>query len=165
MPLVKHSSGAGMHPGAELPEARMRLTRHTDNALRCLTYLAVHTDRSVPAGEIARRMRMSEAHLLKVISRLSQLGYVRTVRGRAGGVRLARKPESIVVGDVVRDLEDNLALVECFDPETNQCPIAPSCSLARALDRALTAFLAVLDDVTLADLTKHPRQLERLMPA
>lgn len=142
----------------------MRLTRHTDNALRCLIYLAVHTDRSVPAGEIAARMRMSEAHLLKVVRRLSRVGYVRTVRGRTGGVRLARKPQSIVVGSVVRDLEDNMALVECFDPGTNRCPIAPSCSLARALDRALTAFLDVLDDVTLADLAKHPRQLDRLMP-
>lgn len=143
----------------------MRLTRHTDNALRCLTYLAIHTDRVVTSTEIARRMVMSEDHLAKVVGRLAALGYVDTQRGRSGGVRLARPAADIRIGDVVRETEDNLCLVECFNPETNQCPIAPACGLAGALDLALRAFMAVLDAVTLADLVREPRQLEALMPA
>jgi Rrf2 family nitric oxide-sensitive transcriptional repressor len=142
----------------------MRLTRHTDNALRLLTFLALDTERTVPAGEVARRMRMSEDHLVKVIGRLAELGYVESTRGRSGGVRLAMAPAKIRIGRVVRETEDNLALVECFTPETNQCPIAPACVLARALDRALAAFLGVLDELTLADLAAHPRRLERLIP-
>lgn len=143
----------------------MRLTRHTDNALRCLTYLAIHTDGPVTAGEIARRMWMSEDHLAKVIARLSQRGYVETLRGRAGGVKLARPAKDIRIGDVVRETEDNLCLVECFNPETNQCPIAQTCALAGILDNALRDFLAALDAVTLADLVKYPKELDELMPA
>lgn len=144
----------------------MRLTRHTDNALRALIYLGLHTD-DAPAriAEIARRMGMSQDHLAKVVARLSQLGYVETVRGRDGGVRLARPATEIVVGEVVRGTEDNMNLVECFDPATNQCPIAPACALAPALDEALTAFLHVLDRYTLADLVAKPRALNRLMVA
>ena len=108
---------------------------------------------------------MSEDHLAKVVGRLAALGYVDTQRGRAGGVRLARPAADIRIGDVVRETEDNLCLVECFNPETNRCPIAPACGLAGALDLALRAFMAVLDAVTLADLVREPRRLETLMPA
>jgi Rrf2 family nitric oxide-sensitive transcriptional repressor len=80
-------------------------------------------------------------------------------------VRLARPADKIIVGDVVRGTEDNLTLVECFDPATNQCPIAPACALAPALDEALQAFFAVLDRHTLADLTARPRSLTRLLVA
>lgn len=144
----------------------MRLTRHTDNALRALIYLGIHTDEA-PARitDIARRMGMSEDHLAKVVARLAQLGYVETIRGRIGGVRLARAAEEINVGEVVRATEDNLILVECFDPSTNRCPIAPACALAPALDEALTAFLAVLDRYTLADFVAKPRAVERLLIA
>ncbi|WKW12800.1 Rrf2 family transcriptional regulator [Pseudogemmatithrix spongiicola] len=144
----------------------MRLTRHTDSALRALIYLGIHTEEA-PARitDIARRMGMSEDHLAKVIARLSQLGYVETIRGRDGGARLARPASEIVVGAVVRATEDNLNLVECFDPATNQCPIAPACALAPALDEALTAFLAVLDRYTLADLVAKPRGLTKLLIA
>ncbi len=144
----------------------MRLTRHTDNALRALIYLGIHSDEA-PARitDIARRMGMSEDHLAKVIARLAQLGYVETIRGRDGGARLAKPPEDIVVGEVVRATEDNLNLVECFDPATNQCPIAPACALAPALDEALTAFLSVLDRYTLADFIAKPKSLTRLLVA
>lgn len=143
---------------------RVRLTRHTDNALRALIYLGIHAAEG-PARitDIARRMGMSQDHLAKVIARLAQLGYVETLRGRDGGVRLAQTPTNINVGAVVRATEDNLDLVECFDPATNQCPIAPACALAPALDEALQAFLAVLDRYTLADLTAKPRALTRLL--
>jgi Rrf2 family nitric oxide-sensitive transcriptional repressor len=144
----------------------MRLTRHTDNALRALIYLGIHAEEQ-PARitDIARRMGMSEDHLAKVIARLAQLEYVETTRGREGGVRLARPAAEISVGRVVRDTEDNLNLVECFAPESNQCPIAPACALAPALDEALGAFLAVLDKYTLADLIAKPRALSRLLVA
>jgi Rrf2 family protein len=141
----------------------MRLTRHSDNALRALIFVAIHPERPVRITDIARRMGMSEAHVAKVIARLAQLGYVQTVRGRVGGVLLARPAAEIVVGDVVRATEDNLTLVECFDPVTSQCPIAPACDLARALDKALTAFFDVLDDYTLADLSARPRELQQLL--
>ena len=143
----------------------MRLTRHTDYALRCLTLLALHPGEPQTVSGIARRMRISEDHLFKVVHRLAAAGFVTTQRGRTGGVRLARAPERIVVGAVVRRLEESFAMVECFTPETNQCPIAPSCALAKALHRALRAFLAVLDDVTLADIARRRVVLERLLTA
>lgn len=144
----------------------MRLTRHTDYALRALIYLGIQSE-GPPAriSDIARRMGMSQDHLAKVIARLAQLGYVETIRGRDGGARLAKRPAQINVGAVVRATEDNLALVECFDPATNQCPIAPACALAPALDEALQAFFSVLDRYTLADLVAKPRAIARLLVA
>jgi Rrf2 family nitric oxide-sensitive transcriptional repressor len=106
---------------------------------------------------------MSPDHLFKVIGTLVELGYVETQRGRAGGVRLARPAARIRIGHVVRETEESFALVECFSPDTNECPIAPACYLAKTLDRALKAFLAVLDDVTLADLVRQRRKLEVLL--
>lgn len=143
----------------------MRLTRHTDYALRALQYLAIHDDAPARIEEIARRMGMSQDHLAKVVARLAALGYVSTTRGRVGGVRLARDPAAIVVGEVVRGTEDNLELVECFDPLRNQCPVAPACALAPALGAALDAFFEVLDRFTIADLTRKPRALKDLMIA
>jgi Rrf2 family nitric oxide-sensitive transcriptional repressor len=143
----------------------VRLTRHTDYALRCLILLALHPGEPRTVTDIARRMRISEDHLFKVVHRLAAEGFVTTQRGRTGGVRLARAPERIVVGAVVRRLEESFALVECFTPETNECPIAPACALAKTLHTALRAFLAVLDDVTLADIARRRIVLERLLTA
>lgn len=141
----------------------MRLTRFTDNALRALLYLALAPDEVPTVGEVARKMGMSEDHLLKVVQRLSHLGYVKTIRGRNGGMRLAQAPESIVVGEVVRKTEDNMALVPCFDPTDAICPVAPACGLAPALDEALQAFLQALDRYTVADLIAKRRELMRLV--
>ena len=143
----------------------MRLTTHPDDALRALILVALHDKAPSRITDIARRMGMSEDHTAKVIARLSALSFVATFRGRAGGVRLARPAEQINIGEVVRATEDNMALVECFDPETNRCPIAPACALAPALDEALHAFLSVLDRYTLADLTAKPRGLAKLLIA
>ena len=143
----------------------MRLTRYTDNALRALIYIGLHDAAPSRITDIARRMGMSEDHAAKVIARLAELGFVTTLRGRLGGVKLARPATEINIGEVVRATEDNLNLVECFDAEHNQCPIAPACALAPALDEALTAFLAVLDRYTLAQLTDKPRGLQRLLIA
>jgi Rrf2 family nitric oxide-sensitive transcriptional repressor len=141
----------------------MRLTQFTDNALRCLTFLALSDDERRTARDISARMGMSADHLVKVIQRLTQLGYVETTRGWKGGVRLARSPDTIVVGEVVRQTEQNFALVACFDADGDACPIAPACALAPALDEALQAFLAVLDRFTLADLTRERRRLRALI--
>ncbi len=143
----------------------MHLTRFTDNALRCLTYLALHQGETETVGTIARRMALSEDHLVKVVQRLAHLGYVETMRGRGGGVRLIVEPAQINIGAVIRQTEENFRLVECFDEALNTCPIAPSCGLAPALDEALKAFLAVLDRYTLEDFTRSPRKLARLLIA
>jgi Rrf2 family nitric oxide-sensitive transcriptional repressor len=138
----------------------MRLTRFTDNALRCLMYLGTTGDRVVTVGEVASRMAMSEDHLLKVVRRLVELGYVVTVRGRRGGVRLATEPSRITVGDVVRATEENVALVPCFTPGDDSCPLTGNCALADSLDQALGAFFASLQRQTIADLIgSHPRPI------
>lgn len=128
----------------------MRLTRYTDYALRTLIYLGLNEPRQSSIGEIARAYGISENHLTKVVHQLGRLGLVRTIRGRGGGLRLALDPAEIVVGAVVRQTEEDLALVECFSG--GACAITPSCRLRRVLGEALAAFLAVLDRYTLADL-------------
>jgi Rrf2 family nitric oxide-sensitive transcriptional repressor len=140
----------------------MRLTRFTDNALRALVYLALDPDDIPTVGEVARKMGMSEDHLLKVVQRLSQLGYVKTIRGRNGGMRLAKPAVEIVVGEVIRRTEDNMSLVPCFDPTEINCPISAACGLAPALDEALQAFLTTLDRYTVADLLGRRNELRHL---
>lgn len=136
----------------------MQLTRHTDYSLRVLIYLAAHGDERATIEEIARAYGISRAHLMKVVHRLGRGGFLHTVRGRGGGLRLARPPEAIRVGDVVRHTEDQLDLVECFDPGTSCCRIEPACGLRGPLERALDAFFAVLDRTTLADLVARRRR-------
>jgi Rrf2 family transcriptional regulator, nitric oxide-sensitive transcriptional repressor len=140
----------------------MRLTRFTDNALRALLYLALDPQDVPTVGHVARKMGMSEDHLLKVVQRLSQLGYVQTIRGRNGGMRLAKPAESIIVGEVVRRTEDNMSIVPCFDPTEGACPVSPACGLAPALDEALQAFLTTLDKYTVADLIAKRSALRNL---
>ena len=131
----------------------MRFTRYTDYALRVLMYLGLKPEGELATiREIAESYGISENHLMKVAHRLGLAGYIVTVRGRQGGLRLAQAPEAINVGAVVRRCEDDLRIVECFDPDTNTCPIAGVCALPALLDEALAAFLAVLDRHTLADL-------------
>jgi Rrf2 family transcriptional regulator, nitric oxide-sensitive transcriptional repressor len=143
----------------------MRLTVFTDNALRCLIYLGTIEGGTATVREIATHMTMSEDHLLKVVKRLVQLGLVRSIRGRKGGIQLTRAPEEIRVAAVIRATEDNVALVSCFDPASPPCPIAPACVLAGALDEALGAFFAVLDRYTLADLVRQQQELATLVGA
>ena len=140
----------------------MRLTRFTDNALRALVFLALDPDDIPTVGEVARKMGMSEDHLLKVVQRLSQLGYVKTIRGRNGGMRLAKPAAEIIVGEVIRRTEDNMSLVPCFDPTEVNCPISQACGLAPALDEALQAFLTTLDRYTIRDLLGRRAELRQL---
>jgi Rrf2 family nitric oxide-sensitive transcriptional repressor len=130
----------------------MQLTLHADYALRVLLYLGSHPDRAVPTSEISKAYAISRHHLVRVVQRLSEKGYVRITPGRYGGAALARDPQSIRIGEVVRSTETNLAIVECFDMKTNTCIIAPVCQLKSVLQEGLQAFLSVLDQYTLADL-------------
>ena len=128
----------------------MRLTRYTDYALRTLIYVGLHEPRQSSIAGIARAYGISESHLTKVVHQLGRLGLIHTTRGRGGGLRLAKPPAEIIVGAVVRQTEEDLALVECF--AGGACAITAPCRLRRALGEALAAFLAVLDGYTLADL-------------
>ena len=140
----------------------MRLTAFTDFTLRTLIYLAVRPDRLVTIGDIAQAYGISTNHLMKVVQRLAQSNYVTTVRGQHGGIRLARPAEQINIGEVVRQSENDLAVVPCFEAEAC-CAIQPECVLATALDQAIRAFLAVLDRYSLADLTAPRPGLARLL--
>jgi len=129
----------------------MRLTQHTDYALRTLIYLAVSDAPRVRVADISGAYDVSHHHLTKVVQRLQRAGFVATARGQQGGVSLARPPENINVGAVVRELETVDHLVECFHPE-GKCAISDACLLPAALARAVEAFMAELDRYTLADL-------------
>jgi Rrf2 family nitric oxide-sensitive transcriptional repressor len=130
----------------------MKLTRYTDYALRVLIYLAIHADRRCSIRDIAQAYGISENHLMKVVQNLGNLGFVATVRGRGGGLHLGRDPGRIRLAEVVRATENDLSPADCAS-----CSLAGSCSLENILDRAVRAFLAVLDDCTLAEVVADPR--------
>lgn len=130
----------------------MRLTRFTDYSLRTLMFAGLRGDAFSGIGEIADAYGISEHHLTKVVHRLAQLGLVETQRGRGGGLRLARPPAEIGIGAVVRQTEDDLALVDCMG--SGACILTGACELQQALNAALAAFLEVLDGYTLADLLR-----------
>ncbi len=142
----------------------MHLTRFTDYTLRVLIYLGAHPreGRLATIGDIATAYGISGNHLKKIVYHLAQQGYVETTRGKGGGMRLARAPETINIGDVVRGAEEDLAVVECFRRGNAKCPIAPACALQGILGRALSAFFEVLDGKTLADLLVPQAQLIRI---
>jgi Rrf2 family nitric oxide-sensitive transcriptional repressor len=140
----------------------MRLTLHTDYALRILMLLAMEPENRHTIEEVAQRYDISRNHLMKVTQTLSQAGLVESLRGRGGGLRLGRPPASINLGAVVRATEDSFALVECFDRENNRCVISPACGLRGPLEEAQRAFLAVLDRYSLADLIKNPVSVRRM---
>lgn len=140
----------------------MRLSLHTDYALRLLMLLAIVPDELYTIEEIAMRYDISRNHLMKITQTLAQAGFIRSLRGRGGGLRLGRTAESINLGAVVRATEDSFALVECFDQDRNRCPIASACGLRGPLEEALQAFLAVLDRYSLDSLVKNPRTLRRM---
>jgi Rrf2 family nitric oxide-sensitive transcriptional repressor len=132
----------------------MRLTLYTDYSLRVLLYLAVNADRIVTITEIADFYRISRNHLVKVVHELGLGGYILTARGKRGGIRLARPPEQIVIGEVVRKTEPDFDLLECLNPDADQCVITNVCKLKSVLFTARDNFLGDLDKYTLADLVK-----------
>lgn len=133
----------------------MRLTNFSDYALRLLMYAGAHEGRLITIEEAARAYGISRTHLMKVANMLTRAGYLRAVRGRTGGLMLARKPAAIRLGDVVRATEPDFVLAECFSP-TGACVIKPLCRLPRILGEALQAFSATLDKYTLDDLMLCP---------
>lgn len=141
----------------------MRLTVYTDYALRVLMFVAVRPDPMPTIGQIADAYQISRNHLMKVVYELGQAGYLETVRGKNGGLRLARRPEEISLGRLVRETEPDMALVPCFDPINAPCAISPACRLRGVLAEARTAFLAVLDAYSLADLVSSDGALRALL--
>lgn len=141
----------------------MRLTLHTDYALRALMYVGVKGDTLSTIPEIVEHFDISRGHVMKVVHRLGQLGYLETIRGKRGGIRLARKPAQINVGAIVRDMEEELGVLGCLQGSEGYCRIEECCVLRSALRDATNAFLATLDRYTLADLVKPRRALARLL--
>ncbi len=146
----------------------MHLTLHADYALRVLLYLAAHPDQVVSTAEVSEAYGISKHHLVRVMQGLGRHGFVELRPGRSGGVVLARPPAEISVGQVVRLLEPDFHIVECFDAQKNNCPITPACGLIGVLNEATRAFLSTLDKYTLEDLVRRsPRKLSNyfLKPA
>ncbi len=141
----------------------VQLTQFSDYGLRLVIYLASHPDRVVSVDEISRAYGISRHHLVKVVQTLTDLGVIKSQRGRGGGMRLAMRPSEINVGWLVRRTEPHFDLVECFDPATNTCPIAPACGLKALLHRAQHAFLRVLDECSLEQILTHRGDLVTLL--
>lgn len=127
----------------------MRITKRTNIAIRLLMFCAANPDRLVTKTEIAARCNTSESHLAQVVNRLAQMGFLRTQRGRTGGMMLARPVAQISVGEVFRRLEENVPVAECFADVDNTCPLTECCRLRPALGDAMEAFYQRLDAVTL----------------
>ena len=136
----------------------MRLTKHTDFALRVLLFLAVRQGERIATQSIADAYDISTNHLQKVVRALGELELVHLHRGVHGGVELARDPKEVSIGAVMRALDDERGLVECFRPETDACVVSPACHLKGALWNAQEAFYASLDSVTLADCVRRRAQ-------
>ncbi|MCP3738244.1 Rrf2 family transcriptional regulator [Rossellomorea sp. BNER] len=141
----------------------MKLTLYTDYSLRVLIYLATFNEGKLSnIKDIADSYKISKNHLMKVTYELGKMGYIETIRGRNGGIRLAKSMDEINIGQLVRKTEENIHLVECFDAKNNNCVITPACGLKKILAEALHAYMSVLDKYTLEDLVKDPFQLRML---
>lgn len=139
----------------------MQLTRHTDFSLRVLIYLSLNNNQElVTINEISEHFDILKNHLTKVVNHLSQKGFVHTIRGKNGGIRLAKKPDEIKLGDVVQEMEMNLEVVDCSKP---LCPLNNHCELKGILNEAKFSFLKTLNTYTLADLNKKPETIKNLL--
>ncbi|MGG7646159.1 RrF2 family transcriptional regulator [Rhodovulum sp. YNF3179] len=141
----------------------MRLTTRTNLAMRTLMFCAVNDARTVRKSDVAEHCNASENHLAQVVNLLGQRGFIRTVRGRNGGIRLNRPAADISVGAVIRAFEADVPFAECFAGAQNTCPITPFCRLKQSLAGAVAAFYSYLDDVTLSDLVAGNAGLEGLL--
>lgn len=143
--------------------AIMRLTTFSDYNLRVLIFLAVNREELTTIPLIAATYGISRNHLMKVVHHLARTGIVESIRGKGGGIRLARSPEEIRLGPIIRSSEGVAPIVECLGDQRSTCRIAPACRLSGILVRAFEALYAVLDEYTLADLVDNPRSLSRLL--
>ena len=141
-----------------MSRSRMRLSTFSDYSLRVLMYLGMDPDRQATIAEIAEAYGISQAHLMKVIHNLGRAGFVETVRGKGGGVRLGHPPEKIGLGDVIRQTETDHGLAGCFS-ESKCCRLKGVCRLTGILDEALKGLYLVLDGYTLADLVAQPEPM------
>lgn len=141
----------------------MKLTAFSDYTLRVLMFLAIERGRLATIPEIAAAYGISENHLTKVAHRLARSGVIESVRGKGGGIRLAREAEDIRLGQIVRASEGGGAIVECLSDEPGACRIAPACRLTAILARAFDALYASLDEYTLADLVREPQKLSAIL--
>ena len=143
----------------------MKLTAYTNYALRSLQLAALNAPRLVRIDDVVQIHGLAKPHVRKIVHELGRAELLITHRGRSGGFQLAVPAEKIVVGDVVRLTEGALDVVECFNPETNTCPLIGVCKLSRAFQQAADAFMAVLDDLTIADIASNKAQLlNRIAP-
>jgi len=143
----------------------MQLTLHTDYGLRVLVYLAQHQENLSTITEIADFYKISRNHLVKVVHHLSTGGFIHTTRGKNGGMKLARPPGVISIGEVVRHMEPNFDIVECFNVDNPACVLIPACALKSALHKATNEFMRVLDDFTLAEALKDGTNKIAFFPA
>jgi Rrf2 family nitric oxide-sensitive transcriptional repressor len=143
----------------------MKLTSYSNFALRSLQLAALRGPDLIRVDDVVKVHGLARPHIVKIVHDLGKAGYLETVRGRGGGFRLARKPEDITVGEIVRLTEGSFDLVECFNPTSNTCPLIGICKLSHALHEAYRAFMAVLDDLTIADIAANRGQLlDRIQP-
>ena len=141
----------------------MRLTKQTNHAIRIMMYCAANHGQLSQIPEIATAYGLSELFLFKVLQPLTKTGLIVSVRGRNGGIKLAKEPSEIRLSDVVRVTEDNFEMAECFKDEGTDCPLVDSCELNSALREALNAFFAVLDKYTIEDLAVNRYRIDRLL--
>jgi Rrf2 family transcriptional regulator, nitric oxide-sensitive transcriptional repressor len=141
----------------------MRLTVYADYALRVLMYVGLKEPGLATVSEISESYDISRNHLMKVVHQLGILGYLENIRGKGGGIHLAQPPSHINIGAVIRQVENDMALVQCFDIRTSRCRIEPACVLRPILGEALAAFFSVVDGYTLEDLIAPRRRLRRLL--
>jgi Rrf2 family transcriptional regulator, nitric oxide-sensitive transcriptional repressor len=141
----------------------MKLTTFTDYSLRVLIFLAAQPGRRATIAEIATAFDVKENHLTKVVHFLGQIGLLTNVRGKGGGLDLARSPKDIVIGEVVRETEGSVVPAECFGENPGHCCIAPVCHLRGVMQQAIDAFYAVLDACTLEDLAHNRHALAKAL--
>lgn len=161
--LLRKAVGCQFEGRADCGGRAMQLTLFSDYALRVVIHLGCHPSAPVSVDEISRAYGISRHHLVRVVQTLVELGVVEARRGRGGGLLLARGPAEINVGWLVRRTEPHFHLAECFQPETNRCPITPACELRSALNQARAAFLDVLDGYSLDRLLGRRAELVELL--
>ncbi|NOX95443.1 MAG: Rrf2 family transcriptional regulator [Alphaproteobacteria bacterium] len=137
----------------------MKLTSYTNYALRSLQLAALHAPDLVRVDDVVRVHSLARPHIVKIVYELGKAGYLETQRGRGGGFRLGRPAKDIIVGDVIRLTEGPMDVVECFNPDKNTCPLIGICKLSRKIQEATAAFMAVLDNVTIADIISNRNEL------